>query len=131
MDFTQGVASAKYWPYADYCSPRHNWRVMYAYDPLEGVPKSDQHLVVGGEVHAWAEQTDPVNIDKMVWPRACAAAEVLWSGAKDSEGRNRSQTEASPRLSDMRERLVASGVLAEPIQMPFCIQNGTQCALDH
>jgi hexosaminidase len=29
----------------------------------------------------------------------------------------------------MRERLVARGVQAEPIQMPFCTMNGTQCAL--
>ena len=104
---------------------------MYDYDPLEGVPANGTHLVLGGEVHMWAEQTDPVNLDKMVWPRACAAAEVLWSGAKDENGQNRSQITAIPRLSDMRERLVASGVMAEPIQMTFCTQNGTQCALNH
>ena len=102
---------------------------MYDYDPLEGVPANGTHLVLGGEVHAWAEQTDPVSIDNLVWPRACAAAEVLWSGAKDASGQNRSQITASPRLSDMRERLVALGVQAKPIQMPFCLQNGTQCAL--
>lgn len=102
---------------------------MYAYDPLSGVPANQTHLVVGGECHIWAEQTDPVVIDSMVWPRAAAAAEVLWSGAKDEQGQNRSQITASPRLSDFRERLVARGVQAEPIQMPFCTQNGTQCAL--
>jgi hexosaminidase len=68
----------------------------------------------------WAEQTDPLNLDRMIWPRGCAVAEVLWSGAKDVQGRNRSQIDASPRLSDMRERLVARGVGAEPIQMPYC-----------
>lgn len=66
----------------------------------------------------WAEQIDPVNFDKQAWPRAAAAAEVLWSGAKDASGQNRSQIEASPRLSEFRERLVARGVGAEPIQMP-------------
>jgi len=103
--------------------------MMYAYDPLSGVPANLTHLVLGGEVHIWSEQTDPVNVDRQVWPRACAAAEVLWSGAKDEQGQNRSQITASPRLSEMRERLVARGVGAEPIQMPFCTQNGTQCAL--
>lgn len=102
---------------------------MYSLDPLESVPEDLQHLVVGGECHIWSEQTDPVNLERMVWPRACAAGEVLWAGAKDEQGRNRSQIEASPRLSEMRERLVARGIGAEPIQMPFCIMNGTQCSL--
>lgn len=102
---------------------------MYSYDPLSGVPDDKQHLVLGGEAHMWAEQTDPVNVDRMIWPRAAAAAEVLWSGAKDENGQNRSQIEAAPRLSEMRERLVARGVGADAIQMSYCTMNGTQCAL--
>jgi hexosaminidase len=77
----------------------------------------------------WSEQTDPVNLDRAVWPRAAAVAEVLWSGAKDENGRNRSQIEASPRLSEMRERLFALGIQAEPIQMPFCTMHGRKCQL--
>lgn len=77
----------------------------------------------------WSEQTDPVVLDSMVWPRASAAAEVLWSGAKDARGMNRSQVEASPRLGEMRERMVLRGVGAGPVQMVYCTQNGTQCAL--
>ncbi|KAF2202036.1 hypothetical protein GQ43DRAFT_414460 [Delitschia confertaspora ATCC 74209] len=118
-----------YSPFLDYCAPFHNWRHVYSYDPLTSIPLESQHLVLGGEVHIWGEQTDAVNLDRMLWPRAAAAAEVLWSGAKDEQGRNRSQTEASPRLGDMRERLVALGVGAEPLQMPYCTMNGTQCAL--
>lgn len=77
----------------------------------------------------WSEQTDPINMDSNIWPRAAAVAEVLWSGAKDAGGKNRSQIEASPRLSEMRERLVARGVRAEPVQMPYCTMNGTECQL--
>ncbi|KAH9832125.1 glycoside hydrolase family 20 protein [Teratosphaeria destructans] len=129
LDFYPSSAAA-YWPYADYCSPLHNWRVMYDYDPLAGIPSNLSHLVLGGETHIWSEQTDSVNLDTKVWPRTCAAAEVLWSGAKDPvTGQNRSQITASPRLSEMRERLVARGIRAEPIQMPYCTMNGTQCAL--
>jgi len=102
---------------------------MYSYDPLSNIPANLSHLVLGGEVHIWSEQTDPINLDRQVWPRACAAAEVLWSGAKDEDGRNRSQITASPRLAEMRERLVAREVMAEPVHMPFCTMNGTQCAL--
>ncbi|EMC95768.1 glycoside hydrolase family 20 protein [Baudoinia panamericana UAMH 10762] len=129
LDFFPGTSSEQFWPYADYCSPRKNWRLMYSYDPLSGVPANATHLVLGGEAHIWSEQTDTINLDTMVWPRTCAAAEVLWSGAKDASGQNRSQITASPRLSEMRERLVARGIRAEPIQMPYCTQNGTQCAL--
>ncbi len=78
----------------------------------------------------WSEQTDPVNVDDMVWPRASAAGEVLWSGAKDPvTGGNRSQVEASPRLNEMRERMMHRGIRCGPVQMVFCTQNGTQCAL--
>jgi len=129
INFSPNV-SESFFPYTDYCSPRKNWRLVYSLDPLAGIPENSTHLVVGGEVHLWAEQIDPVNIDKQAWPRAAAAAEVLWSGAKDPvTGGNRSQIDAAPRLSEMRERLVARGVGAEPIQMPFCTQNGTQCYL--
>jgi hexosaminidase len=128
LNFDPSV-SAQYWPYNDYCAPFHNWRLVYSYDPLTGVPEDKQHLVLGGEAHMWSEQTDNINVDRMVWPRAAAAAEVLWSGAKDEHGQNRSQIDAAPRLSEMRERLVAKGIGAEPIQMAFCTMNGTQCAL--
>jgi hypothetical protein len=74
---------------------------------------------------------DPVNVDRMIWPRGSAVAEVLWSGAKDSEGRNRSQIDAALRLSEMRERLVNLGVGAEPIQMPYCTMEGNVCQLGY
>ncbi|KAL1799581.1 hypothetical protein ACET3X_003618 [Alternaria dauci] len=128
LNFDQSV-SDQFWPYVDYCAPFHNWRQIYSYDPLSGVPAENQHLVLGGEAHMWAEQTDPVNVDRMIWPRAAAAAEVLWSGAKDGQGQNRSQIDAAPRLSEMRERLVAKGIGAEPIQMPYCTMEGNVCQL--
>ena len=127
IDFYPATA-AKYYPFADYCSPTKNWRLIYSYDPLFGIPPNATHLVLGGEVHMWSEQTDGVNLDDMIWPRASAAGEVLWSGAKNEAGENRSQVEASPRLSEIRERMVQRGVRAGPVQMVFCTQNGTQCA---
>ncbi|KAI9824854.1 MAG: N-acetyl-glucosamine-6-phosphate deacetylase [Thelocarpon impressellum] len=110
-------------PFADYCSPTKSWRQMYSYDPLFNIPAESTHLVLGGEVHMWNEQTDRVSLDHMVWPRAAAAAEVLWSGRKDTAGTNRSLLTAAPRLNEWRERLVARGVAAAPIQMIYCTQN--------
>lgn len=126
LDFPLNSTQAFY-PFADYCSPIKNWRLIYSYDPLDAVPKNATHLVLGGEVHIWAEQTDGVNFDDMVWPRASAAGEVLWSGAKTEAGLNRSQVEASPRLAEWRERMVHRGVKAGPIQPVFCTQMKEQC----
>jgi hexosaminidase len=98
---------------------------MYSYDPLEGVPAASRNMVLGGEVHAWAEQIDGVGLDSVVWPRAAAAAEVLWSGP--NTGKVRPEPEVAMRMSDLRERLVAMGVAAVPIQMPFCTMGKDQC----
>jgi hexosaminidase len=116
-DVPQGPDSRASWPYYDWCGPLHNWRQVYSYNPLKNVPDDLAHLVLGGETHIWSEQTDAHNLHTMLWPRSCAAGEVLWSGPKDAEGMNRSQILASPRLNEMRERLVARGLDIAPIQM--------------
>ncbi|PVI00497.1 glycoside hydrolase family 20 protein [Periconia macrospinosa] len=130
LNFDPSISASQY-PYLDYCGPYHNWRLIYSYDPLTSVAPENQHLILGGETHLWAEQADASNVDGMLWPRAAAAAEILWSGAKDAQGRNRSQIDAAPRLSEMRERLVARGVAAEPIQMPYCTMEGMVCQLGY
>jgi len=80
-------------------------------------------------VAVWSETIDPVNLDTLLWPRASAAGEVLWSGRTDASGQNRSQLTAAPRLNEWRERLVARGVRASPIQMIWCTQeNATLCS---
>jgi len=109
------------------CSPRKNWRTVYAYDPVDKIDAAYHHLVIGGEVHAWSEQIDHVNMDPVIFPRASAAGEVLWSGAKDSKGAYRSIIAAAPRLGRMRERMVANGFMAEVVQMPFCTMEPNQC----
>ena len=128
VNFDNVPATEQYFPFDDYCAPLKNWRLMYSYDPLTGVAPENASQVIGGEASIWGEQTDGISVDGIIWPRLGAAGEVLWSGAKDpATGQNRSQITAAPRLSEMRERLVARGVAAAPIQMPFCTQNGTQC----
>ncbi|MCJ1416699.1 N-acetyl-glucosamine-6-phosphate deacetylase [Xylographa parallela] len=108
-------------PYADWCPPYKNWRLMYDYDPLEGIPDKDRHLVIGGEVHLWGELTDSVGLDGMLWPRVAAAAEVLWRGKGElDEGVTR-------RLAEMRERLVARGTGAGMVQMEWCLKNPGGC----
>jgi len=107
---------------------------MYTYDPIEaaGFTASDPEakLILGGEAAMWAETIDPTNMDSLLWPRTGAVAEVLWSGRKDADGQNRTQLDAAPRLADMRERMVARGVGAAPVQMLWCHQNDPKaCSL--
>lgn len=53
---------------------------MCAYDPFCGIPADKKHFLVGGECLLWGELTDSVILNGMLWPRACAAAEVLRRG---------------------------------------------------
>jgi hexosaminidase len=116
-----GVPTVIHDPFLDYCNPLKNWRHIYSYNPLVNITADVQHLIEGGEVHMWSEQTDPVNLDSRVWPRAAAAAEVMWSGP-----RNASMIEdASRRLGGWRERAVLDhGIGAGPVQMTWCLMEG-------
>ncbi len=59
----------------------------------------------------------------MLWPRAAAAAEVLWRG-KGEVGES-----STRRLAEMRERLVARGVKAGIVQMEWGLRNQGGCTL--
>lgn len=73
---------------------------------------------------------DASNLDNIIWPRGSAAGEVWWSGNTDASGEQRSQLDVVPRLNEFRERLLARGVSAFPIQMTYCTQlNATACTL--
>lgn len=55
-----------------------------------------------------------------MWPRAAAAGEIWWSGRVDSEGVNRTLTDARPRLSEQRERMLMRGIGGHVITQLFC-----------
>ncbi|KAL7267699.1 Glucosamine-6-phosphate isomerase (Glucosamine-6-phosphate deaminase) (GNPDA) (GlcN6P deaminase) [Rhizina undulata] len=121
---------AEFYPFNDYCSPKKSWRLVYSFDPIAGLTEEEAKLILGGEVHIWSEQIDAVNLDSTLWPRGSAAAEVLWSGRTDANGVNRTFADASPRLAEFRERMVARGVGASPIMQLWCHQNLGGCALN-
>ncbi|KAI0021021.1 glycoside hydrolase family 20 protein [Xylariomycetidae sp. FL0641] len=130
LNFGNGDIFDEYYPFNDWCDPYKNWRLVYSYDPRGGLPAAQAELVLGGEVAAWSETIDEANLDAILWPRAAAAGEVLWSGRVDpATGHNRSQLDAGPRLAQFREVLLARGVQAAPVQMVFCTQgmNATEC----
>ena len=111
-------------PYLDYCTTYRNWRHVLSYDPFDGISKKQQHLIVGGEAHMWAELTDTVNLDGKLWPRVAAAAEVLWTGPPRPVNED-----ATRRLAEMRERLVARGFRPEMVQMEWCLRNKGRCRI--
>ena len=108
-------------PYLDYCSPMNNWRHIYSYNPLVNITEDLHELIEGGEVLLWSEQTDPTDLDAKLWPRAAAAAEVLWSGPRDTT----TIDDAEKRLAEWRERAVIDHeIRAGPVGMTWCLMEG-------
>ena len=60
----------------------------------------------------WAECVDTVIFDSIVWPRAAAAAEKLWSPQAATQ---HADALVVARLQEHRCRLVARGVRAAPL----------------
>ncbi|KAN0060463.1 Glucosamine-6-phosphate isomerase (Glucosamine-6-phosphate deaminase) (GNPDA) (GlcN6P deaminase) [Thecaphora frezii] len=118
-----------------------SWKKTYSFDPYNGTKtEADRARVLGGESALWTEQIDQYNLEVRTWPRAASAAEVFWTGASystaafdshDKEGgaveHKRNVEEALDRFLDVRERLVAAGIGAEPLQPLWCVLRRGRC----
>ena len=71
--------------------------------------------VLGGEASVWGEAADEANVLQLLWPRASAVAERLWSDPWVNDA-----AQALPRLVDHRCRLVARGIPAAPVAPGWC-----------
>jgi len=60
-------------------------------------------------------------VESMVFPRASALAERLWSNPQNE------YLEAETRMMMQRERLVAHGIRAASIQPTYCLQHQELC----
>lgn len=97
----------------------------YAFEPLAGVPDEFQPRVLGTQCQLWREYiADTRRTDYMLYPRACAHAEVAWS-APDG----RSYEEFLTRLGPHLDRLTALGVEYRPLAGPLPWQQGGTGAL--
>eukprot|EP00753_Platysulcus_tardus_P019726 PLAT7474.1.p1 GENE.PLAT7474.1~~PLAT7474.1.p1 ORF type:complete len:535 (+),score=242.67 PLAT7474.1:73-1605(+) len=70
----------------------------------------------GGEIAAWAEHLNAINIFQQMFPRTSAAAERLWSPKHVT-----STTDALPRLVELQCRMVRRGVAFPPLQPSVCV----------
>lgn len=87
----------------------------YAFEPLAGVPEPMHHKVLGTQCQVWREYiADTRRTDYMLYPRACAHAEVAWSSPK-----GRSYEEFLTRLPTHLDRLSALGVEYRPLAGPL------------
>eukprot|EP01018_Ginkgo_biloba_P021863 Gb_30297 [translate_table: standard] len=111
-----------------WCAPFKTWQRVYDYDITYGLSEEESKLVLGGEVALFSEQADQTVLDGLLWPRASAMAESLWSGNRD--GPKKRYAEAMDRLNEWRYRMVERGINAEPLQPLWCLKNPGMCNLD-
>uniref|UniRef100_A0A8C1W9V0 Beta-hexosaminidase n=1 Tax=Cyprinus carpio TaxID=7962 RepID=A0A8C1W9V0_CYPCA len=89
--------------YINHISYGQDWRNSYAVQPQNFSGTDEQKkLVIGGEVAMWGEYVDATNLSPRLWPRACAAAERLWS----NEEKTLNADLAFPRLKEFRCELL-------------------------
>ena len=91
------------------------WTTMYSYNPTAGLTNTQATLILGGEVGMWGEYVDETNFESVVYPRAFAVGERLWSAATVTD-----TTSAKPRLLDHRCRMVQRGYRSAPVEPGFC-----------
>ncbi|MFI6603197.1 beta-N-acetylhexosaminidase [Nonomuraea sp. NPDC050536] len=78
--------------------------------PADWAPQ-ERERVVGAQAQLWSERiTDPRVLDYRAWPRACALAEVAWSGSAGDD--------FDVRLAAHLGRLDAIGVEYRPLDGP-------------
>jgi hexosaminidase len=104
-----------------WCDPFKTWQKSYSFDPVANLTEAESKLVLGGQHLLWTEQTNPHNLDPIVWPRAASSAEVFWTGP----GLNGST--ALPRLHDIAFRMQQRGVGAISLQPLWCALRPETC----
>ena len=83
FDYPQGLETTR-----DPCrypgwAPQLPLEKVYAFDPCVGIPDGDRKYILGGQANNWTEMTkNEEELQRKMWPRTAAMAEVLWTGPK-------------------------------------------------
>ena len=89
---------------------------MYTYDPSEGISQNYVNaFLLGGEAVMFGEHIDENNLESVVFPRAAAVGERLWSPLFVND-----TVDALSRLDPHRCRMVGRGFRVGPLQPGFC-----------
>lgn len=99
---------AKHWMFFD------TWTDIYKY-AINNTLIDRAPGVLGGELSAWGENVDLVNIDERLWHRGPALAERLWS-----EDFTADINDVRNRLAEYRCKLVRRGFRMGPVQPDYC-----------
>lgn len=103
------AAPSNFW-YLDHSD--NTWTKMYTYDPYQGISSLDQQShIIGGEVSMWGEHIDDLNIQSIVYPRASAVGERLWSPSNV-----KNPATALERLLIQHCRMVNRGIRSSPVE---------------
>jgi len=90
---------------------------VHAFDPFDGVDEAHRQHIIGVQGQLWTEYLPtPGHVEYQAFPRACALAEVAWSGV--------GQPDFADRLAVHLRRLDALGVNYRPPTGPHPWQRG-------
>jgi hexosaminidase len=118
----RGILSDAYYLYLDHWDMV--WTSYYADDPLENITDpAAQKLVLGAEACMWGERMDPSDLFHLVWPKAAALAEQIWS--YDIAKIPNAFARAAPRLNNFRCLLNDRGIGAAPVFGDYPNQPGS------
>lgn len=96
-------------------SPLFSWQQMYLADPAQGLTAEEEARVLGGEALMWTEMVNELNVESIVWPRASAVAERLWSAKGTTVNHD-----TTMRLQAQVDRMNQMDIRASPIQPDWC-----------
>lgn len=103
-DVVMALTSHLYFDYPETTTPIEK---VYEFEPLpDGLTPEQARHILGAQAQLWSDNhpTEP-EIDRLVYPRACAVAEVVWSPAAV-----RDYSSFSRRLTVHQQRLAMLGI---------------------
>jgi hexosaminidase len=115
--------------YFDYDVGVTDLHQVFTFDPVpDNLSAEEAHYIMGGEMNLWTEYIPPERLESMVFPRALAMAEALWTADPD-----RDFLEFYPRAMAharwLQELGVDVGPVARPVRTEFQ-QGGVVFSLD-